>query len=267
MNARRISFIMCKGGVGKTTVSFFLARRLASLGARVLIVDSDPQGNLTAALRTEQFGVVLSENTPVLVDVLTGKCRIEDAILKLSRGLHLLPSSAINSLLERRLLELGGHAIHRFDQILRAVDQNYDFVLVDCAPSLNVVNASIIYASDQVILPVQLDEFSRLGLRQTILEIRDLEQEFGFKTSIKILLNRFREKEKLSFLYLGYLAEEYRPLLMKSTIRQSSEIKLALSLQRDFFSRSKSKAREDFDALTNEILPAQTAKGDAYAQY
>jgi chromosome partitioning protein len=256
--ARRISFIMCKGGVGKTTVTYFLAKRLASYGARVLLIDSDPQGNLTAALRPDRYGIVLTENTPVLVDVLSGKCAVQDAILKLTPQLHILPSTAINSLLERRLLELGGNAISKLDHVLRAVERNYDYILIDCAPSLNVVNASIIYASDQVILPVQLDEFSRLGLRQTVMEIRDLEKEFGFVTTVKILLNRFSAREKLSFLYLGHLADEYRSMLMSSTIRQSAEIKTALSLHRDFFSRADSKAREDFDALTHEILPPVT---------
>ena len=263
--ACRISFIMCKGGVGKTTVSYFLGQRLASYGARVLLIDSDPQGNLTAALRPDRFGISLTESTPVLVDVLTGKCRVDEAILKLTPQLHLLPSTAINSLLERRLLELGGNAITRLDQILRLVDRSYDYIIIDCAPSLNVVNASIIYSSDQVILPVQLDEFSRLGLKQTLMEIKGLEKELGFVTNVKILLNRFNAREKLSFLYLGHLAEEYRSLLMHSTIRQSAEIKMALSLQRDFFSRTKSKAREDFDALTREFLPPQTATGEQHA--
>lgn len=258
--AQRISCMMCKGGVGKTTTAYFLATRLASFGARILVIDSDPQGNLTSAFRPENRGFTISENSPVLTDVLTGQCLLEEAIIRFSEHLHLLPSTAYNSVLERKLLQSKEFGMGRLNEILSTVDGCYDYVIVDCAPSLNTVNAAVIYASDLVLLPVQLDEFSRSGLKLTLSEIADLQREFNFETEVRVLLNRFNPNEKLSFMYLGHLASKYRPIMMRSTIRQSSEIKLSLTLKRDMFGRTKSNSKDDFDGLAREILSRTTGR-------
>lgn len=247
--ARRISFFMSEGRVGKTTAAFFLAQRLANSGARVLLIDSDAQANLTTALRPGHFGFQLSEDTPVLVDVLSGQCRLETAILKLTMHVHLLPSTKRNT-----ELEPGPRAHTCLDEILQSVDANYDYVIIDCAQTFNVTNAAIIYASDQVILPVPLNAISRQGLKQSIRQIRDLEKQFAFSTSVNILLNRVTLRERLAFYYLSRRAADYRKLLLRTTIRHCAEIKAALSLRHDFFACTKSKASLDFDALTKEIL-------------
>lgn len=261
--AQRLSFMMCKGGVGKTTVSYFLGRRLASYGARVLIIDSDPQGNMTGALRPDLHGFSLSDRSAVLVDVIAERCKLKDAILPLTSHLHLLPSSSINSLLERELLLSSGGAkppVEKLNQLLRSVESLYDYILIDCAPSLNVINASIIYASDFVIVPFQLDEFSRLGLQQTVSEVADLENEFSFKTTLRLLLNKFNVNERLNFPYLGDVREKHSAHLMRSAIRQSDEVKSALALRKDFFFKTNSKAREDFDSLAREVLQTTLLK-------
>jgi chromosome partitioning protein len=252
--ARRISCMMCKGGVGKTTTAFFLAQRLVSYGSRVLVIDSDPQSNLTEALHPEFYGFRLNDTTPVLVDVLTDRCNIEQAILPLTDRLHLLPSTAINSLLETKLVQNSRMVPTRLDSLLRTVDHRYDFVVIDCAPSLNILNALVIYASSLILLPVQLDGFSSSGLKLTLAEIKDLERNFKFRTQMRILVNKFNPKEKLSFLFLGHLAKEYRSLLLNSTIRNSVQFRTALTLSKDLFGQSKSKPREDFDSLAREIL-------------
>ncbi len=265
--AQRLSFMMCKGGVGKTTVSYFLGRRLASYGARVLLVDSDPQGNMTAALRPDLHGFTLSDRSAVLVDVLANRCQLRDTILPLTSHLHLIPSTSINSLLERELLKDNQPHVQRLNTILRAVEGDYDYILIDCAPSLNVINASIIYASDFVMVPFQLDEFSRLGLQQTVSEVADLQREFSFKTCLRLLLNKFQLNERLNYPYLGDVREKYHSHLMQSAIRQSDEIKSALALRKDFFLKTKSKARQDFDLLAREVLQMTTGFGALRAQH
>ena len=145
------------------------------------------------------------------------------------------------------------------------MDHSYDYIIIDCAQTFNVVSAAIIYASDQVILPVPLHAISRQGLKQSIRQIRDLEKQFGFSTSVKILLNRVTLRERLAFYYLGWRAEEYHTLMMRTTIRHCTEIKSALSLRHDFFARTKSKASLDFDALTKEILPPPTVSSQRFA--
>jgi chromosome partitioning protein len=265
--AERIAVMMCKGGVGKTTTAYFLGKRLASYGARVLLVDCDPQSNLTMALHPETVGFTVSESSVVLVDVLTGKCSVRDAILPLSAHLHLLPSTAINSLLEKRLLESLDFALYQPDMVLQEIDGSYDYILFDCAPSLNVVNASIVCASDLVLLPIQLDSFSRSGLALTLSEISDLQREYDFKTNVRIVVNKFNPQEKLSLLYLGHLAAEYRSLMMQTAIRESDEIKVSLALQTDLFASASSKSKDDFDSLAREVLNRSNKEGLTHGEH
>jgi len=265
--AMRIACMMCKGGVGKTTTAYFLGLRLASYGARVLFIDADPQANLTSALGPESYGFTLGEQSAILLDVLSGQCNPREAILPLTQHLHLIPSTAVNSLLERRLLEQGSASLRELDVALDSLKDDYNYIIIDCAPSLNLVNASVVCASNLVLLPIQLDEFSRSGLHLTLSEIFELQQRFEFKTDIRILLNRFNPVEKLSFLYLGHLAEKYRPLMMQSAIRQSSEIKLSLTLKQDLFRKSKSRAKDDFDGLAREVMHVPNQGGAFNAKH
>lgn len=265
--AMRIACMMCKGGVGKTTTAYFLGLRLASYGAKVLFIDADPQANLTSALHPENYGFNVSESSAVLLDMLTGQCSPTGAILPLSEHLHLIPSTAVNSLLERKMLERNPTSLLELDSVLKVVGDAYNYIVMDCAPSLNLVNASAVRASNLVLLPIQLDEFSRNGLNLTISEILELQRRFNFKTDIRILLNRFNPVEKLSFLYLGHLADKYRPLMMQSAIRQSSEIKLSLTLKRDLFGKIKSRAKDDFDGLVREVMHVPLNGGGSNAEH
>ena len=265
--AKRIAFLMCKGGVGKTTLTYFLGLRLASYGARVLYIDSDPQSNLSLALRAQVTNLHLSERTPVLVDVLTKRCPLNESIVELHPHLHLLPSTAVNSLLERELLGLKENPVLIFDRALSALDENYDFILVDCAPALNIFNASVVRSADLMLLPFQLNGFSGAGLQQTIAEIKQLEIDFEFQTHIRAVLNCYNAEDQAANSYLRKLAEDYRAYFMSSVVRWSPEIQEALTFGKNIFGRKRSNARDDFDCLSLEILKTNVSRGVAIAQH
>jgi len=251
---RRIGMLMCKGGVGKTTISYFLSLRLASYGARVLVIDSDAQANLTMSLLSLSTGFALNERTPVLVDVLTDRANIRDAIIPVDPFLHLLPSTAVNSLLECELLSLKKNPIARLNLVLNSLGKDYDYILVDCAPSLNIFNASVAFACNDIVIPFQLNEFSRLGLRQTVTEIGDLQKRYLFNSSMRLLLNAYRGVDTNEQTCLAQIMGAHRDLVMDSVIRQSSEIQAQLSTGKDFFRTLRSQARTDFNKLAVEVL-------------
>lgn len=103
--ARVIVFMICKGGVGKTTSSYYVANRLSAYGGRVLVIDADSQGNLTSAFNLDQYGIEVDEETPVLLDVITGGCSVQEAIIAITPNLHLLPSNPLNANLEGKIRE------------------------------------------------------------------------------------------------------------------------------------------------------------------
>jgi chromosome partitioning protein len=252
--AQRISLMMCKGGVGKTTVSFYLAQRLAHYGARVLVIDTDPQGNLTAAL-CRTFGVNdITESTPVMMDVLSKRCSIHQAVRVLSPYLHMIPSTALNSLLDKKLTDTSVIPVFELHRQLSLVNHHYDYIVIDSAPALSLINASIMYASDRILLPLFMYEFSLMGLQQTLSEIFDLQQTFKFTVDVNVLVNKFNHRERLSFGYLGQLAQDHRQLILNSVIRASAQLQYSIATGKSLFGPRKSSGKNDFDSLAREIM-------------
>jgi chromosome partitioning protein len=252
--ARVIAFMICKGGTGKTTSSFFLSQRIASYGARVLMIDADPQGNLTAAFALEQYGFELNEETPVLVDVFTGESELKDVIVNVTPSLHLVPSTPMNSTLDSRIRENFKNPSLALRNKLKPLLSSYDYILIDCAPALNLTNTAMVSASDLVILPVNPDNFSQIGLNQTLDEIETIERDFSLDVETKIIFTRFDAREFTSLRYLSEIASNRKEQMYETVIKTSADVKNVITKQEDLFTYSKSSAKADYDNLTKEIM-------------
>jgi chromosome partitioning protein len=251
---RVAAFMMCKGGVGKTTSTYFLAQRLAAYGCRVLAIDADSQGNMTSAFNLEQYGCEVDTETPILVDVLTKRCTIQDAIIAVAPNLHIVPSNPLNATLEGKIRELYKNPSLPLKKALAPVASNYDFILIDCAPALNLTNTAIISAADTVILPVAPDKFSQIGLDQTLREINQIEQDFGLSVETKILFTKFDAREFTSLKYLSEIVNKHMDRRFLTAIRTCSDVKNAITRKEDLFALKKSNAKEDFDSFARELM-------------
>lgn len=252
--AQKISVMMCKGGVGKTTTTFFLATRLASYGAKVLVVDADPQGNLTGAFAPEVRGITVDEETPVLVDVLSGAVTLSEALLQLDPHLHLLPSTPMNSILEGKIRDSFRNPSVAVSKFLQPVESQYDFIFFDCAPSLNLTNTACVAASQWVLLPTSPDKFSMMGLDQTLKELSQIEEDFGLHLKRKILLTRFDVRERVSSVYRDEILDKYKNWVFDSVIRTATDVKNVISRNQNLFDIKRSHAREDYDLVAREVL-------------
>jgi chromosome partitioning protein len=143
-----------KGGVGKTTTSVSLSAGLANEGFRVLMVDSDPQGNATGSL-----GINKRELEVSLYDVLMGECTVSQAVLDSGRpNLSVLPASVELAGAEVELTALADdERAFRLRWALDAVRPDYDFILIDCPPSLGQLTVNALTASDGVLIPIQCE--------------------------------------------------------------------------------------------------------------
>lgn len=256
-----ISFLMCKGGVGKTTSVFFLSQRFSAYGAKVLAIDADSQGNLTSAFNLEDHGFVVDASTPVLLDILTDKCTIEDTIVPVTDTLHLIPSTPINANLEGRIREQYKNPSIAIRNVLSKIKDQYDFVLIDCAPALNLVNTAVTCASDMIILPVAPDKFSQLGLDQTLTEIAQIENDFGMAVKKRIIFTKYDAREFTSLKYLGDTANQHKDKIFNTAIRTCADVKNVIAKREDLFMLKKSNAKEDFDLFAKEILGLDTFFG------
>ncbi len=150
-----------KGGVGKTTTAVNLSASLAKLGKKVLVVDMDPQGNTTSGL-----GIDKNEIENSIYAVLIGECGAREAIIEdVYENLSLIPSNIDLSGAEIELLELDEKEFV-LDTQLSAVRDAYDYIIIDCPPSLNILTLNSMCAADTVLVPLQCDYYALEGLTQ-----------------------------------------------------------------------------------------------------
>ena len=164
-----ISMVNQKGGVGKTTTSINLAASLGYLGKRVLLIDLDPQGNTTTGV-----GINKGDIDKSIYNVLIGETEIKDVIIKTKfKNLHIIPAT-INlagvdiELIEKSRYQTGFSRGEQLKNSIAKIRDLYDFILVDCPPSLGILTTNALTASDSVIIPVQCEFFALEGIMQLL---------------------------------------------------------------------------------------------------
>ena len=160
---RIIAIANQKGGVGKTTTAINLSACLAEAGQRVLAVDFDPQGNETSGLGIEKSTV---EKT--IYDLLVGECEIDECLItNVQDNLDLLPSNVELAGAEIELLEIENKE-NLLKTYLEKIKKNYDFIIIDCPPSLNLLTINALTASNTVLVPIQCEYYALEGLSQVL---------------------------------------------------------------------------------------------------
>lgn len=168
--AQTIAICNQKGGVGKTTTALNLGVGLAKQGKKVLLIDSDPQSDLTAALGVDAESVDMSLGRLMYLVTEDYKPRVEDALIHHSEGIDLLPSNLDLSSMETRLV----NAMSRekvLTNLLKDVKNKYDYILIDCMPSLGMITINALTAADSVIIPVQAHYLPAKGMTQLMRSI------------------------------------------------------------------------------------------------
>ncbi len=196
-----ISLVNQKGGVGKTTTSINLSASLAVLGKKVLLIDLDPQGNTTTGV-----GINKGEIEKSIYNVLNGECNIAEAMIKTKyKNLYVLPATINLAGLESELTEKS-RQIAGFDKSkqlknsLNEVKESFDFVIIDCPPSLSVITTNALTASNSVIIPVQCEFFALEGITQLIKTIRLAQQNLNPTLDIEgVLLTMLDSRTNLGF--------------------------------------------------------------------
>ena len=164
-----ISLVNQKGGVGKTTTSINLSASLAVLNKKVLLIDLDPQGNTTTGVGIKKADIERS-----IYDVLTDKCQISDAIIRTKyKGLYVLPATINLAGLDIELIEKGqtDPGFTKGSQLKKHLDEikdKFDYIIIDCPPSLGLITTNALTASNSVIIPVQCEFFALEGIMQLL---------------------------------------------------------------------------------------------------
>ena len=160
---RIIAIANQKGGVGKTTTAINLSASLASMGKKVLALDMDPQGNMTSGL-----GVDKDEAEKTVYDLIISNAGIEECIVKDAiENLDVLPSNINLSAAEIELIGIENKEFILREEVEKVKDR-YDFIIIDCPPSLNILTINALTAADTVIVPIQCEYYALEGLGQVL---------------------------------------------------------------------------------------------------
>ena len=157
-----------KGGVGKTTTTVNLAASFTAMRYSVLLIDLDPQGNATTS-----SGVNLAGTQASTHEVLLGSVSAKEAIIRTPNDYDLMPTNHRLTSAEVALLRVNGREYH-LKQSLGIIKSHYDYILIDCPPSLNILTLNGLVAADSVIIPVQCEFFALEGLTKLIRTIEQI---------------------------------------------------------------------------------------------
>ena len=196
-----ISLVNQKGGVGKTTTSINLAASIAYLGKKVLLIDLDPQGNTTTGVGINKGGINKS-----IYDVLLGEAKIEDAIEKTKYDNFFVVPSTINlaglsnEYGERSRTEAGFNKGEQLKKCLSSIKDDYDYIILDCPPSLDVIITNALVASNSVIIPVQCEFYALEGITQLLKTIMIAQKTLNPTLDIEgVLLTMLDSRTNLGF--------------------------------------------------------------------
>lgn len=241
----RVAVLNQKGGTGKTTTSINLAAGIAEAGGRVLLVDCDPQGNVGVSLG------VRSEKS--LYHVLTDECAVEDAVVPLGECFDILTSDDTLAAAEIKLAQHPARGAVMKRRLERA--GNYTHVVVDCGPSLSLINQNALCYVDEVLIPVACDYLSLVGVKQVLKTIKNVNQHLGHPLRVGAVLPTFYDgRAKICRDALEALQKHFGALCLPP-VRQNTKLKEAPSHKKTIFEHdASSTGAEDYRVVVRIML-------------
>jgi chromosome partitioning protein len=244
---RVIAIINQKGGVGKTTTTSNLSHALAWSGKKVTAIDLDPQGHLAVSLGVTERGQGMDE-------VLLNNADIEDLTLKVRDNLQLvLPGTRLQ---EIEQLTEGG--VQRGDLLRKALQnrlQDQDFVFIDCPPSSGMLVANVLFATDEILIPMAGDFLALQGLSHLMGTLKKFERTLKINYKKRLLMSRYNSTRRISKQVLNTLLEHFPGQVMSTLIRETALLAECPGYGKTIIEyRPGSRSARDFRGLAQDLL-------------
>ena len=249
--AHIISLVNQKGGVGKTTSAVNIAAALGDLGKKVLIVDIDPQGNATSGVGISKKNI--SRST---YDVIIERCFASEAVVKTKfKNLSVLPSNISLAGAELELVDAEKREF-RLKNALDAIKDDYDYIIIDCPPSLGLLSLNALTASTGVIIPMQCEYFALEGLTQLMMTIKLVKKHYNSALEIVgIMITMYNGRLNLSMQVMDELKKYYADKLFRTTIVRNVKLTEAPSFGEPILYYDKySKGCAAYKEIADELL-------------
>ena len=255
--ARILAVTNQKGGVGKTTTAVNLSACLAALGQRVLMIDLDPQGNGTTGC-----GIIKREALPTVYQLLIGRSTLAQARLKTDFGFDILPANRELAGAEVDLIDMAGREYRLRDALAPALG-DYDFILMDCPPALNMLTVNGLTAADAVMIPMQCEYYALEGLTDLVATLKKVRAHLNARLEIEGLLRTmFDPRSTLTQQVSGELVEHFGDKVYRTIIPRNVRLAEAPSYGKPVIAFDRlSKGAQAYSALAQELLDRQAAMG------
>ena len=246
-----ISVVNQKGGVGKTTTAVNLAAGIGKRGKKVLVVDADPQGNTTSA-----YGIDKRKLGVSVYDLLIGKAKAESAIISTDfSGVDIIPCNMNLAGAEVELISINNREA-QLKSALCHIKADYDFIFIDCPPSLGLITINSLCASDTVLVPIQCEYFALEGLSQLIGTVRQVKRLFNPGIEIEgIVLTMFDGRLNLTQQVVSEVKKFFPRELFSTTIPRAVRLSEAPSHGKPIqYYDPKNKGGVAYDNLAAEFI-------------
>lgn len=249
--ARVIAVANQKGGVGKTTTSINLAACLGVLGENVLLIDIDPQGNSTSGVGIDKMMI-----KKTIYNVLVNEEPIEENIIETEyKNLYILPSNIQLAGAEVELVPAISRE-HKLKNAIEGIRDKYDFIIIDCPPSLGLLTLNALTAADTVLVPIQCEYYALEGLGQLLSTISLVQKYLNKSIEVEgVLLTMFDARTNLSMQVVEEVKKHFKSKVYKTIIPRNVRLSEAPSHGKPIISYdSKSKGSEVYMGLAKEVL-------------
>ncbi|MFV2061278.1 MAG: ParA family protein, partial [Gammaproteobacteria bacterium] len=249
---RTISIINTKGGCGKTTTAINLACSLGWKGLRVLLIDMDPQGHATLGVNYK------SENEPGLYELFTEQASVDEIIVKsVVAGIDIIPATSSLEKLDNFSKDIQWQS--NLSDSLKTISYLYDYVVIDCPSMINNSTIYALFASDEIIIPLDMSLFSLDSIKAVIKKIDNFEKRNGVSLPYSLLPTMVDQRTKLARAFLKQLWDEYPkhvlPFIIHNTVRIKEAVCKGLPII-DY--DADSPASTDYMHLADQVIKRET---------